>query len=137
MQAYLINLSLSFFLLPLPSFRKSRNNISTNSDSQNHCQPKKGIKWNVVFRLPAKGQDWSRRGGGGGRQGRGEDEGAVMKKELKGMEFALFRQPRLSVLPVEKGVWKRGCRMGGGYGDDEDDGDDGDDKDKEFDNMPQ
>ncbi|KAL1535268.1 thymocyte nuclear protein 1-like [Salvia divinorum] len=29
---------------------------------------------------------------------------AEMKKELKGVEFALFRQPRLSVLPVEKGV---------------------------------
>ncbi|KAL1535269.1 thymocyte nuclear protein 1-like [Salvia divinorum] len=44
---------------------------------------------------------------------------AEMKKELKGVEFALFRQPRLSVLPVEKGVWERVCRMGGGYEDDD------------------
>ncbi|KAL3843845.1 hypothetical protein ACJIZ3_001248 [Penstemon smallii] len=30
-----------------------------------------------------------------------------MKRELKGVDFALFRQPRLSVVPVEKGVWDK------------------------------
>ncbi|EYU37557.1 hypothetical protein ABFS82_02G046200 [Erythranthe guttata] len=40
---------------------------------------------------------------------------AEMKKELKGVEFLLFRQPRLSVLPVVKEVWDRICEMGGGY----------------------
>ena len=42
-----------------------------------------------------------------------------MKKEngLKG--FGLFRQPRLSVVPVPEEVWKRVCEMGGGYEDDE------------------
>ncbi|PIN26502.1 hypothetical protein CDL12_00741 [Handroanthus impetiginosus] len=43
---------------------------------------------------------------------------AEMKKELKGVEFSLFRQPRLSVLPVEKEVWEKVCEMGGGYGGD-------------------
>ncbi|KAH6789903.1 thymocyte nuclear-like protein [Perilla frutescens var. frutescens] len=45
---------------------------------------------------------------------------AEMKKELKGAEdFSLFRQPRLSVMPVEKGVWERVCEMGGGFGGDD------------------
>ncbi|XP_051136746.1 uncharacterized protein LOC127255302 [Andrographis paniculata] len=39
----------------------------------------------------------------------------AMKKEIKAPEFALFRQPRLSVVPVEKGVWDMVCEMGGGY----------------------
>lgn len=40
---------------------------------------------------------------------------AEMKKdsELKG--FGLIRQPRLSVVPVEKAVWKKVCGMGGGF----------------------
>lgn len=40
---------------------------------------------------------------------------AEMKRELKGMEFGLFRQPRLSVVPVDKAVWDKVCEMGGGY----------------------
>lgn len=44
---------------------------------------------------------------------------AEMKKELKGVEFALFRQPRLSVLPVDEGVWEKVCEMGGGYEEEE------------------
>ncbi|XP_073271043.1 uncharacterized protein [Primulina huaijiensis] len=40
---------------------------------------------------------------------------AEMKRDLNGMEFGLFRQPRLSVVPVEKAVWDKVCEMGGGY----------------------
>ena len=42
-----------------------------------------------------------------------------MKKEngLKG--FGLFRQPRLSVVPVPEEVWKRVYEMGGGYEEDQ------------------
>ncbi|CAH9058056.1 unnamed protein product [Cuscuta europaea] len=38
-----------------------------------------------------------------------------MKRDdaLKG--FVLFRQPRLSVVPVEKSIWERVCEIGGGY----------------------
>ncbi|GMH03107.1 hypothetical protein Nepgr_004946 [Nepenthes gracilis] len=41
-------------------------------------------------------------------------------KEMKGDErlkgFVLFRQPRLSVVPVTKEVWDTICELGGGYG---------------------
>ncbi|VFQ78258.1 unnamed protein product [Cuscuta campestris] len=50
---------------------------------------------------------------------------AEMKRDdgLKG--FAIFRQPRLSVVPVEESVWERICTLGGGYsGDGLGDGDD-------------
>lgn len=40
---------------------------------------------------------------------------AQMKKELKGVEFVLFRQPRLSVVPVEVEIWEKICEMGGWY----------------------
>ncbi|XXG56833.1 hypothetical protein AAC387_Pa03g4147 [Persea americana] len=61
----------------------------------------------------------------------GEKEGAVdvravglmrqpvslkeMKEEegLKG--FVLFKQPRLSVVPVPQSIWEKVCEMGGGY----------------------
>ncbi|XP_047328934.1 thymocyte nuclear protein 1 [Impatiens glandulifera] len=33
-------------------------------------------------------------------------------------DFALFRQPRLSVVPVPVIVWNRICEIGGGYGED-------------------
>ncbi|KAK4377223.1 hypothetical protein RND71_003519 [Anisodus tanguticus] len=40
---------------------------------------------------------------------------AEMKRDegLKG--FVLFKQPRLSVVPVEKGFWDRICEIGGGF----------------------
>ncbi|GAA0152720.1 hypothetical protein Leryth_000127 [Lithospermum erythrorhizon] len=40
---------------------------------------------------------------------------AVMKNDhgLKG--FGIFKQPRLSVVPVEEGVWRRVCELGGGF----------------------
>ncbi|GKA32163.1 xylulose kinase-1 [Tanacetum coccineum] len=42
-----------------------------------------------------------------------------MKKELLGVkgfkEFGLFKQSRLSVVPVEEGVWVKICEMGNGY----------------------
>ncbi|KAK8698842.1 hypothetical protein V6N13_114948 [Hibiscus sabdariffa] len=46
--------------------------------------------------------------------------------ELKG--FIMFRQPRLSVLPVPERVWERICELGNGFeGDGIDIGEDGDD----------
>ncbi|GMI88305.1 hypothetical protein like AT2G14660 [Hibiscus trionum] len=46
--------------------------------------------------------------------------------ELKG--FVMFRQPRLSVLPVPEKVWKRICELGNGFeGDGIDIGEDGGD----------
>lgn len=38
-----------------------------------------------------------------------------MKEEVGLKGFGLFRQPRLSVVPVPVEVWKRVCEMGGGY----------------------
>ncbi|GAB2219332.1 hypothetical protein Drorol1_Dr00006967 [Drosera rotundifolia] len=62
----------------------------------------------------------------------GEMRRPVELGEMKGDEglkgFVLFRQPRLSVVPVEEGIWRRVCELGGGYdGDGRDDGD-GDDE---------
>ncbi|GAV78819.1 EVE domain-containing protein [Cephalotus follicularis] len=49
----------------------------------------------------------------------GEMRRQVDLKEMKGdgflKGFALFRQPRLSVVPVEEGVWLRICELGGGF----------------------
>lgn len=39
-----------------------------------------------------------------------------MKKGMEGMKnFALFRQPRLSVVPVSKEIWNKICELGGGF----------------------
>nr|ADN33814.1 hypothetical protein [Cucumis melo subsp. melo] len=39
-----------------------------------------------------------------------------MKKGMEGMKnFALFRQPRLSVVPVAKEIWDKICELGGGF----------------------
>ncbi|CDP20397.1 unnamed protein product [Coffea canephora] len=38
-----------------------------------------------------------------------------MKKESGLQGCGLFRQPRLSVVPVEKSMWERVCEMGGGF----------------------
>ncbi|KAG6652156.1 hypothetical protein I3843_06G156500 [Carya illinoinensis] len=56
----------------------------------------------------------------------GEMRRQVDLKEMKGDSglkgFALFRQPRLSVVPVSEDVWERVCDLGGGYeGDGKDD----------------
>ncbi|CAI9104236.1 OLC1v1002868C2 [Oldenlandia corymbosa var. corymbosa] len=40
---------------------------------------------------------------------------AEMKKEAGLEGFGLLKQPRLSVVPVENGVWERVCEMGGGF----------------------
>ncbi|KAH7865511.1 hypothetical protein Vadar_007577 [Vaccinium darrowii] len=52
----------------------------------------------------------------------GEMRRPVDLKEMKGDEglkgFVLFRQPRLSVVPVDQGLWDRICELGGGYGGD-------------------
>lgn len=50
--------------------------------------------------------------------------------ELKG--WALFRQPRLSVVKVEKGVWDRVCDLGGGF---HGDGQEEEDEDVEEDDL--
>ena len=75
----------------------------------------------------------------------GEMRRAVDLKEMKGEEglkgFALFRQPRLSVVPVSEDVWEKVCDLGGGFegdgvaveddesGDEEEDDDSGDEVD--------
>ncbi|GFS42885.1 hypothetical protein Acr_00g0082290 [Actinidia rufa] len=52
----------------------------------------------------------------------GEMRRPVDLKEMKGdvglKGFALFRQPRLSVVPVPEDVWDRVCDLGGGFGED-------------------
>lgn len=49
----------------------------------------------------------------------GEMRRALDLKELKDDEglkgFALFRQPRLSVVPVSTEVWEKICELGGGF----------------------
>ncbi|KFK39975.1 hypothetical protein AALP_AA3G313600 [Arabis alpina] len=49
----------------------------------------------------------------------GEMRKCVDLKEMKGdkgiKDFVLFRQPRLSVVPVEENVWERICELGGGF----------------------
>ncbi|KAK9941782.1 hypothetical protein M0R45_007476 [Rubus argutus] len=49
----------------------------------------------------------------------GEMRRPVDLKEMKGEEglkgFALFRQPRLSVVPVSEDVWLKLCDLGGGF----------------------
>lgn len=48
----------------------------------------------------------------------GEMRRPVDLKEMKAdgglKDFAMFRQPRLSVVPVQKSVWDRICELGGG-----------------------
>ncbi|KAL5712418.1 hypothetical protein ACHQM5_014595 [Ranunculus cassubicifolius] len=50
----------------------------------------------------------------------GEMRQMVDLKEMKGEDelqgFTLFKQPRLSVVPVSKKIWDRICELGGGYG---------------------
>lgn len=49
-----------------------------------------------------------------------------MKKRMEGMKnFALFRQPRLSVVPVTKEIWDKICELGGGFEGDGTEGGDG------------
>lgn len=49
----------------------------------------------------------------------GEMRRFVDLKEMKGdkgiKDFVLFRQPRLSVVPVEDDVWKKICELGDGF----------------------
>ena len=83
-----------------------------------------GAKARRVVGVVSVVREWYEEGDGGGGGAVdvrcvGEMRRAVdlgeMKKEsgLKG--FGLFRQPRLSVVPVPEEVWKRVCEMGGGY----------------------
>lgn len=81
-----------------------------------------GTKFRRVVGVVEVVREWYEEGDGGGAvdvKAVGEMKTAVglaeMKKELKGVEFSLLRQPRLSVLPVEKRVWDKICEMGGGY----------------------
>ncbi|KAL1212160.1 hypothetical protein V5N11_028782 [Cardamine amara subsp. amara] len=41
-----------------------------------------------------------------------------MKKDKGIKDFVLFRQPRLSVVPVEENVWEKICQLGNGFGGD-------------------
>ena len=49
----------------------------------------------------------------------GEMRRFVDLKEMEGdkgiKDFGLFRQPRLSVVPVEDDVWKKICELGDGF----------------------
>ncbi|XP_077217060.1 thymocyte nuclear-like protein [Tasmannia lanceolata] len=49
----------------------------------------------------------------------GEMRRPVDLKEMKGedglKDFVLFKQPRLSVVPVPERIWERVCEMGGGF----------------------
>ncbi|KAL6517519.1 hypothetical protein OROMI_033220 [Orobanche minor] len=81
-----------------------------------------GTKFRRVVGVVEVVREWYDEGDGGGAldvKAVGEMEKAVglaeMKKGLKGVEFPLFRQPRLSVLPVDEGIWDKICEMGGGY----------------------
>lgn len=80
-----------------------------------------GTKFRRVVGVVAVVREWYEEGDGGGAvdvKAVGELKRPVglgeMKKELKGAEFSLFRQPRLSVLPVEDWIWDKVCEMGGG-----------------------
>uniref|UniRef100_A0A2N9J1R9 EVE domain-containing protein n=1 Tax=Fagus sylvatica TaxID=28930 RepID=A0A2N9J1R9_FAGSY len=72
-------------------------------------------------------KEWYEDGGGAvDVKAVGEMRRPVDLKEMKGDDglkgFALFRQPRLSVVPVSEDVWERVCDLGGGYeGDGKDD----------------
>ncbi|KAK9287037.1 hypothetical protein L1049_015445 [Liquidambar formosana] len=59
----------------------------------------------------------------------GEMRRPVDLKEMKGDEglkgFTLFRQPRLSVVPVPRNLWDRICEIGGGFEGDGGEGDGG------------
>ncbi|KAF5733225.1 thymocyte nuclear protein 1 [Tripterygium wilfordii] len=64
----------------------------------------------------------------------GEMRRPVDLKEMKGDErmkgFVLFRQPRLSVVPVPTEIWERICELGGGFaGDGNDYVEEGEDQD--------
>ncbi|KAI3851774.1 hypothetical protein MKW92_003289 [Papaver armeniacum] len=53
-----------------------------------------------------------------------EKELPVDLKEMKGEDglkgFVLFKQPRLSVVPVPKNIWDKLCEIGGGFTKEED-----------------
>ncbi|XP_060961516.1 uncharacterized protein LOC133031826 [Cannabis sativa] len=57
-----------------------------------------------------------------------------MKRDPGLAGFTLFRQPRLSVVPVSMDVWEKVCELGGGFegdGKDIDNGGSGDDNEEE------
>ncbi|KAI4295792.1 hypothetical protein L6164_035800 [Bauhinia variegata] len=64
----------------------------------------------------------------------GEMRKPVDLKEMKGdrglKDFALFRQPRLSVVPLSEYMWERICDLGGGFEGDGKDVNDDDEEDK-------
>ncbi|MED6217743.1 hypothetical protein PIB30_020542 [Stylosanthes scabra] len=67
-------------------------------------------------------REWYQDGDAGGAvdvKAVGEMRRAVDLKEMKGdpdmKDFILFRQPRLSVVPVSDNIWNKICALGGGY----------------------
>ncbi|XP_059298325.1 uncharacterized protein LOC132051032 [Lycium ferocissimum] len=81
-----------------------------------------GSKARRVVGVVSVAREWYEDGDGGGAvdvKAVGEMRRVVelgeMKKDegLKG--FVLFKQPRLSVVPVEKGFWDKICEIGGGF----------------------
>ncbi|EPS73202.1 hypothetical protein M569_01557, partial [Genlisea aurea] len=84
-----------------------------------------GAKFRRVVGVVQVVREWYEESGGGGAvdvKAVGEMKAAVdlaeMKKEIGGTAFSLFKQPRLSVVPVDGEIWDRICEMGGGYGGD-------------------
>ncbi|KAK8957141.1 hypothetical protein KSP39_PZI000279 [Platanthera zijinensis] len=62
-----------------------------------------------------------------------EMQRSVNLKEIKAAaaemkDFALLRQPRLSVIPVAERIWDRVCEMGGGYAGSSEDGNGGEEE---------
>ncbi|CAK9137923.1 unnamed protein product [Ilex paraguariensis] len=81
------------------------------------------------------GDDDAESGGAVDVKAVGEMRRPVDLKEMKGdtglKGFVLLRQPRLSVVPVEREVWDRVCELSGGFeGDGGGGGDDDDDQNK-------
>ncbi|KAL7199549.1 hypothetical protein ACSBR2_021775 [Camellia fascicularis] len=96
-----------------------------------------GPKARLIVGVVSVVREWYEDGGGGGAvdvRAVGEMKRSVDLKELKGDDglkgFGLFRQPRLSVVPVPNDMWDRICELGGGFGESDDEEDDGGDEDE-------
>ena len=80
-----------------------------------------GAKARRVVGVVTVVREWYAEGEGGAVDVKavGEMRRPVDLKEMKGdpdlKDFALFRQPRLSVVPLSEQIWNKICALGGGY----------------------
>ncbi|XP_022993182.1 thymocyte nuclear protein 1 [Cucurbita maxima] len=83
-----------------------------------------GAKARRIVGVVSVAREWYSEGDGGDGVVDVEEVGEMrepvdlkeMKKGIEGMkDFALFRQPRLSVVPVAKEIWEKICELGGGF----------------------